>query len=385
MSGLLTHPDLLLVGGGLASVTVARALRQRGDERSIVMVCAEGVAPYDRPPLSKDVLAGVTDPTSITLIGADDDLGVELRMAAPAVALSPEATSVALADGTVIHAQDIVIATGAHVRRIEAFGPDVYYLRTVHDAMALGARLATAQSLVVIGGGFIGLEVAAVARVQGLRVTVVEAAPTLLARVLGPSAGERIADIHRRRGVDVRCGTGVLSVDGQRVLLSDGQVVEGDVIVVGVGVTPETAWLAGSGVVVDDGVVCDAGGRTTRAGVWAAGDVARWRNASNGLHVRVEQWQAALDQAQVVAANLVGATTQWDSVPYFWSDQYEHKIQFAGHAGDSADVLADGVIVYADEDQVTGLLVIDNPRLLARGRRVIAQRGTVADIHGLLS
>jgi 3-phenylpropionate/trans-cinnamate dioxygenase ferredoxin reductase subunit len=376
--------DLLLVGGGLASVTVARSLRQRGDTRSITMVCAEAIPPYDRPPLSKDVLVGATGPFDTALLRDGDDLDVDLRIGVRAVALSPDDTVVALSDGNTIHASDIVIATGADARRIDAFGDGVCYLRTVEDAMALRARLEAAGSVVVIGGGFIGLEVAAAARALGREVTVLEGAPSLLARVLGESAGDRIAGLHRDRGVDIRCGCGVDRVAGNEVHLADGGVVPGDVIVVGVGVVPATEWLDGSGVTVQNGVVCDGAGRTSRAHVWAVGDVARWPNVTTGLHVRVEQWQAALDQAQVVAANLCGEPATWESVPYFWSDQYDHKIQFAGHSGHHDVVLSDNAIAYGDEDHVTGLLVIDNPRLLARGRKVIAQRGTIDDVRALV-
>lgn len=376
--------DLLLVGGGLASVTVARALRQRGDARSITMVCAEDVPPYDRPPLSKDVLVGATAPLDTALLRDGDDLGIDLRLGVRAVALSPDDASVALSDGSTIHARDVVIATGADARRIDAFGTGVCYLRTVDDAVALRARLAAAGSVVVVGGGFIGLEVAAVARTLGHEVTVLEGAPSLLARVLGESAGERIAGLHRDRGVDIRCGCGVDRVVGDQVHLADGGIVSGDVVIVGVGVVPSTGWLDGSGVTVQDGVVCDSSGRTSRSRVWAVGDVARWPNVSTRLHVRVEQWQAALDQAQVVAANLCGESVEWEAVPYFWSDQYNHKIQFAGHAGDHDVVLSESAIAYGDEDHVTGLLAIDNPRLLARGRKVIAQRGTIDDVRALL-
>lgn len=377
--------DLLIVGGGLAAATVVRALRQRGDQRSITMLCAEDREPYDRPPLSKDVLTGALELAATRLRQDAEDWQVDLRIGEPAVALAPDDLVVQSASGLQYRASDIVIATGAHPRTVPGFGAGVHYLRTAADAERLRSALEGASSVVIIGAGFIGLEVAASARQGGASVTVVEAAPNPLARVLGPEAGALISRLHRDRGVDLRCGATVSHADGSRVVLEGGEEFAADAVVVGIGVLPATQWLDGSGVFVDNGVLCDGSGRTSRPRVWAAGDVARWPNAATGLHVRVEQWQAALDQAQLIAANLAGESAVWTSVPYFWSDQFDTKIQFAGHAGDHGVVLGEGVIAYADEAAATGLLVLDNPRLLARGRRIIAQRGSVDDLAALLA
>jgi len=385
----MSDTDLLVVGGGLAGVTLARSLRARGDARRITVLCGEPLPPYDRPPLSKQVLAGSMSPDDLALIGADEDLGIELVLGEEAVALDPQQLEVATASGGRWTAQDVVVATGCRARWVPPFADGgmsgVHVVRSLPDALELREQLVGAPRLVVVGAGFIGLEVAAVARGLGCEVTVLEAAPAPLTRVLGTGAGELIAALHRDHGVDLRCGVTTSEVepgpDGAvgAVVLDDGTRLPADVVVVGVGVLPNTEWLAGSGVEVDNGVVCDGGGRASRPGVWAVGDVARWPNAVTGLDVRVEQWQAALDQAQVVAANLGGEQRVWDSVPYFWSDQYEAKLQFAGHPGARSEVLeADGraVVVFGDGDRVTGLLTVTNPRLLAKGRRVIAAGGS---------
>jgi NADPH-dependent 2,4-dienoyl-CoA reductase/sulfur reductase-like enzyme len=236
------------------------------------------------------------------------------------------------------------------------------------------------RRLVVIGAGFIGLEVAAVARTRGVEVTVVETAARPLTRVLGEDAGALITELHEERGVEVRCSATVVEVRGvdgvEGVLLDGGEFLPADLLLVGVGAAPNTEWLEGSGLLVDNGVVCDDRGRTSLPDVYAAGDVARRRNALTGTHQRVEQWQSALEQASVVADAVTGGTRVWDTVPYFWSDQYDRKLQFCGAPGpvsERRDTARGPVVIFGDDaGTLVGVLTLANPRALAQGRRLVA-------------
>lgn len=381
---------VVLVGGGVGAVSVARRLRQAGYAGALTLVSEEGVAPYDRPPLSKQYLAGTLDTAELDLLRADElgGLDVTLLTGRVAIGLDLARDELHLEGGGRVPYRALVIATGARARRLP-YGDGlagVHYLRTLGDAERLSGELGPGRRLVVVGGGFIGLEVAATAHALGAEVTVLETAPQPLTRVLGPTAGALVTALHAER-VDLRFGvqvTGFAGDDRVRAVCVDGEELPADVVVVGIGAIPNTEWLEGSGLRVDDGVVCDDGGRTSAPGVYAVGDVARWRHGRLGTEQRVEQWQTAVEQAAVVAANLAvdlgvaeAAPESWEAVPYFWSDQYEHKIQFCGRPG---EVTADrsvrrGVVAcFADaaDGAVTGVLAVDNPAALARGRRMVA-------------
>lgn len=392
----------VVVGSGLAGITVARQLRAEGYGDPITVVGDEEEPPYDRPPLSKALLTG-SGPGRVGLMDADEaaSAGIELRRGATAIALEPDARRVHLDDAGSLTYASCVVATGSRVRRLPDLGEPrgLHYLRSMKDGLALRAALDRASRLVVVGAGFIGLEVASSAVSLGVSVTVVEREAMPLTRVLGEHAGHLARDLQVSNGVDLRCGAGVARLvtgagtDGaavvQAVELSDGTTLEADVVVLGAGAVPNVEWLAGSGLVVDDGVVCDRHGRAFVDGVWAAGDVARWPNAVTGLHVRVEQWQAALDQASIVAHNIAHPQElrSWDSVPYFWSDQFGRKIQFCGHPGTSSRVIASArgpVVAFGSEDLLTGVLTIGQPRVLARARRLVAERRPWADLAELV-
>jgi NADPH-dependent 2,4-dienoyl-CoA reductase/sulfur reductase-like enzyme len=256
----------------------------------------------------------------------------------------------------------------------------VHHLRSLADSRAIAAALPSVRRLVVVGAGFIGLEVAAVARTRGIDVTVVETAARPLTRVLGQEAGSLVTDLHEAHGVSIRCSATITEVRGDEgvegVLLDGGEFLPADLLLVGVGAVPNTEWLAGSGVAVDDGVVCDSRGRTSAPHVYAAGDVSRWPNARTGVHARVEQWQCALDQAIVVADALTGGSREWDTVPYFWSDQYDTKLQFCGAAGprtERRDTARGPVVLFGDDgERLVGVLALGYPRALAQGRRLVA-------------
>jgi 3-phenylpropionate/trans-cinnamate dioxygenase ferredoxin reductase subunit len=377
-------PSVVVVGGGLVAATVVRELRRLGHGGAITVVSDEAEPPYDRPPLSKQVLAGTVTPEETALLkpAEVEDLAVTLRLGVAATVLDRATREVVLADDSRLRYDRLVVATGSRSRRLSSV-PElsgVHYLRSLDDAMAVAAALPAVRRMVVIGAGFIGLEVAAVARARGIDVTVVETAARPLTRVLGEEAGSLLTDMHAEHGVRIRCSVTVAEVHGsdgvEGLLLDGGEFLPADLLLVGVGAVPNTEWLVGSGVEVDDGVVCDARGRTSQPSIFAAGDVARWQNALTGAHVRVEQWQSALDQASVVADALTGGERVWDRVPYFWSDQYDRKLQFCGNAGPVSQrretARGPAVIFGNDAGRLVGVLTVDNPRALAQGRRLVA-------------
>jgi 3-phenylpropionate/trans-cinnamate dioxygenase ferredoxin reductase component len=353
------HPTLravTIVGGSLAGLRAAEALRREGFGGRLRIVSAETGLPYDRPPLSKQVLAGTWEPDRARLRGGDD-LDAEWLFGRSATALDPATRAVTLDGGEVVDADAVVIATGASPRRLPAAvaPPDLgglHVLRTIEDCLALRAELVGGPRVAVIGAGFIGSEVAATAKGLGADVVVVEALPVPLERALGPEMGPLAAELHREHGVEVRLGVAVAGVEGDgsgrvaRVRMADGSAVEADVVVVGIGVAPATAWLEGSGLELDDGVVCDARCRAA-PGVVVAGDVARWYHERIGEHLRVEHWANAAEQGDAAARTLVHGddALPYAPVPYFWSDQHGTKIQFVGHAkpGDAVRVVEGSV------------------------------------------
>ena len=398
---------IVIVGASLAGMQAAQMLRRGGYDRSLTIIGDEPHYPYDRPPLSKQYLAGSWDESKLRLRAAvdPDELGIDWRIGVPARALELSGSSVMMADGTSIPYDGLIIATGASARRLP--GPDlegVYVVRSLDDARALrDAFDAEPKRVAVIGAGFIGAEVAATARERGLEVTMIEAAKSPLGRVLDTAAGLAIADLHRSHGVDVRLGVGVHSlVSGEGagahtvagVALADGTVVEADVVVVGIGVTPNTGWLEGSGLTIDDGVVCD---ETCLAapGVVAAGDVARWPNVRFGEQLtRVEQWDNAVDQGAYVARRLLAEdeVAPFAPVPWFWSDQYDRKIQLAGMPTSSAEVVHGSIAeqrfvqIYGrpDRDELVGALAWNRPRQAVQARQLIEQRATMAEARETL-
>jgi NADPH-dependent 2,4-dienoyl-CoA reductase/sulfur reductase-like enzyme len=347
--------------------------------------------PYDRPPLSKQVLAGKWAPEQTTLdtIGTDlADLDIDWRLATRAAGLDLAERAVELSDEERVPFDGLVIATGASVRTLPG-QPDLvgmHMLRTLDDCAALKADLdRSPQRVVVVGAGFIGAEVAATAREAGLDVTMLEALPAPLQRGLGDQMGMVMAEVHREHGIDLRLSTGVESFDGDGaghvtgVTLTDGTSVAADVVVVGVGVAPNTSWLEGSGLELDNGVVCDAA-CLAAPGVVAAGDVARWPNARFDEVMRVEHWDNAQDQGAHAARTLLGAREPYMPVPWFWSDQYDRKIQLAGRAaaGDEVHVV-DGSVderkfaaLYGRNGRVVGVLGFNRPAVVMRYRKLIA-------------
>ena len=325
-----------VVGASLAGVSTARALRAQGFDGRITMVGAEEHEPYDRPPLSKGFLTAPDRPAPEPLVQAGEDLGVEWRLGVRATDLDPATHTVTLDDGTTLSADAVVLATGARARRLPGTdGLDgVHLLRTLDDAVALRTQLEQGGSLVVVGGGFIGAEVASSARSLGLDVTVVEALPTPLAGPLGTSMGAAVAGLHADHGVHLRTGVGVARLHGdgrvEAVELADGTRLPADAVVVGIGSQPEVEWLRSSGLDADGGVRTDATCATAAPGVVAVGDCGRAYDVHVGRHVRAEHWTHALQQPATAAATLLGAPAPYTAVPYVWSEQYGLHVQLAG-------------------------------------------------------
>jgi NADPH-dependent 2,4-dienoyl-CoA reductase/sulfur reductase-like enzyme len=399
---------IVVVGASLAGLRAAEEIRIAGFDGPVSVVGAEPHAPYDRPPLSKQVLRGdwpvERTALAVTAEGGLDALDLDWRLGERATALDLAGRTVTLAGGRTVPWDGLVVATGAAPRELPGTAElaGVHTLRTVDDCLAIRAELdGGATRVVVVGAGFIGAEVAASCRVRGCDVTVLEALPVPLGRALGDEMGAVMGDLHRDHGVEVRLGTGVAGFEGDgagrvaRVRLADGGAVDADVVVVGIGVSPVTGWLEGSGLALDDGVVCDA---TTLAapGVVAAGDVARWPSHRFGELMRVEHWDNAVTMGAHAGRRLLeelaggagpGAPVEpYDPVPWFWSDQYDRKIQLAGRSSAADEVrVVDGdpaerrfVALYRRGDRITGVLSMNRPRVLMAYRSLV-ERGASWD------
>lgn len=367
--------SVVIVGASLAGVRAAEALRAGGYDGRLQMIGAEPHEPYDRPPLSKEVLRGEWGPERLVLRRHGfDDLAVDLRLGRRAVGLDIAERVVRLDDDTGVSYDGLVIATGAEPRRLRA-GRElagVYVLRTLDDALSVRDALVRGPRVAIVGAGFIGLEVAASCRSLGLDVTVVEPQPQPLAAILGEHMGTFFANLHRDHGVDVRTGVAVTAIEGgrsvERVWLSDQTSVNADVVVVGVGVKPATQWLEQSGLELADGVVCDERCRASVPGIVAAGDVARWLHSRYGRHVRVEHWMNAAEQGAAAARTLLAgaAAPHYAPVPSFWSDQYDLKVQFAGMPVPEAELrVVSGDVqqrrfvgLYGSEGRLVGVLAV---------------------------
>jgi NADPH-dependent 2,4-dienoyl-CoA reductase/sulfur reductase-like enzyme len=389
---------VVVVGASLAGLRATETLRREGFDGRIVLVGAEPHLPYDRPPLSKQLLAGEWEPQDLALRRTPyDELDVELRLGARATALNAAGRLLTLEGDESLPFDGALLATGAAPRTLPGT-PDldgIFVLRTVDDALDLRARLEKRPRVVVIGAGFIGSEVAATCRMRGLEVTVLEALPAPLVRGLGPVLGAVCGELHRDHGVDLRLGVGVAAIEGdgkvERVRLDDGSTVDADIVVVGVGVAPVTDWLDGSGLVLDNGIVCD---ETLLAapGIVAAGDVARWPNPMfDGEVMRLEHWTNAAEQGVAAARRLLvaegDAADVYAPVPFVWSDQYDRKIQTVGHfRGDDEMEVVYGslderrfVAVFGRDGRLVGALGFSMPAKVMQYRKMIEERASFAD------
>lgn len=388
----MTAPGLVVVGAGLAGLRAVEGARRAGYTGSITLVGDEAEDPYDRPPLSKAFLTGATEVRRLrTADSLRDELDVTVRLGAGVTALDSVGRTVVL-DGDELPYESLVLATGSTARRLDLpHLAGVHTLRTHADALALRDAIEPGSRVVVVGAGFIGSEVACSATAMGAEVTVLEAAPVPLVRGVGEQMGAALLDVHRRHGVHVRCGTGVEAFTGtdrvQGVRLADGEVVPADVVVVGVGATPATDWLAGSGLTLADGVVCDAT-LAAAPGVYAAGDIARWHNPLFDRFMRLEHWTAAAEQGAIAGRNAAdpAAAVACEIVPYFWSDWAGDWIQLVG-VPDADEVLVvsgsaasgDLLALYRTGDRVTGALGVNQRRAILKVRGQIAAHASWRD------
>ncbi|MGW4125450.1 NAD(P)/FAD-dependent oxidoreductase [Nocardia sp. NPDC004711] len=379
---------VVVVGASVAGVTAVETLRRQGFTGSISLIGDETHLPYDRPPLSKQILSGTWGAERLTFreAAALGRLQVDMRLGVRAVALDLDKCIIKLQNGEHLGYDGLIIATGVVPRRLSV-GHDlsgVHVLRTVDDAFALRTHLRPGRRLVVIGAGFLGCEVAAVARKAGLDVCVVDPYPVPMLRQLGDDVGRQVANLHRDHGVDVRAGETVSRLLGDGAVagveLATGEVLPADLVLVAIGSVPATDWLTGSDLVLNDGIVCDA---TCRAapGVYAAGDVARWWHDTLGTYVRVEHRMNATEQAIAAATNLLGADSPFTPVPYFWTDQYDAKIQAYGTFPLGSRVAIVGgdlderrfLAHYIHEDRIAAVLAWNMPRELRAERTHIGK------------
>jgi NADPH-dependent 2,4-dienoyl-CoA reductase/sulfur reductase-like enzyme len=409
--------SVVIVGASLAGHATAQALRRQGFDGRVTLIGAETDRPYDRPPLSKEFLAGTLDEEHLGLEPDGEALGADWVLGVRAVALDPLARTVTLSDGRVVDGSAVVIATGSSARQLaptvnrsasssegssseDGAGPrspepgtprqlsGVHTLRTLPDARALKADLLPSARLVVVGAGFIGAEVASTATALGLDVTVVEAMPVPLSRQLGPEMGAAVARLHGQHGARLETGVGVHGLVGRSrvegVELVDGRVLPADVVLVGVGASPAVEWLRSSGLDLSHGVVCDSHGATNAPGIWAVGDCSAWYDPTVGAPHRVEHWTDSRERpAAMVRAMLHGPEAEHPTLraPYFWSDQYGVRIQFAGHRLNSDElVIEDGTAEGADllatwrrEGRVVAVLGLNQVRAFTRHRKALGR------------
>jgi 3-phenylpropionate/trans-cinnamate dioxygenase ferredoxin reductase subunit len=348
--------DIVIIGGGIAAANAARELRDRGHDGTIVVLAAEHHLPYERPPLSKGILLGDATPESAHVLEQHwyDEHDVDLRTGTEVTAIDLDRRQVH-AGGQSTPYDRLLIATGAtprHLDDLDSAEVPVTYLRTLDDSVAL-ARVLTG-TILVVGAGWIGLEVAAAARQAGADVTVVDPADQPLAAVLGPELGARFADLHRRHGVDLRMGVTVESATGGSVRLTDGHELSPDLVVVGIGAVPDDRLAREAGLAVDNGILVDSTLRTSDPYVFAVGDVANHQHPVLGRRIRVEHWDTAQHQGRAAARAMLGEDEPYTRMPYFFTDQYDMGMEYVGSVGPDGH---DDMVVRGD-DLVAGLTVL---------------------------
>jgi NADPH-dependent 2,4-dienoyl-CoA reductase/sulfur reductase-like enzyme len=378
---------IVVVGASAAGLAAAETLRREGYGGSVTLIGAELDAPYDRPPLSKQILSSEWDASRLALRTADQlaALDLDLRLGVVATALDRDTGHVLLSGGERIGYDGLIVATGVRPRLLP--GSPAHVLRTVHDALALRKHLGPGRRLMVVGAGFLGAEAAAVARRLGCAVTLLEPAPVPLAHALGTEIGGMLADVHREQGVDLRTGVEVSAVVPGGVRLAGGDLVEADEVLVAIGSRPNIEWLAGSGLEVADGLVCDQYSAAAPE-IYGAGDVARWHHPLFGVPMRIEHRTNAAEQGMAAARNLLhpDARKPFAPVPYFWSDQYDLKIQAYGYlrGHDSVEIVAGDLgqrrflAAYRTGGRLAGVVAVGMPpKALRPWRQAIAVNGGV--------
>ena len=383
----------VVIGAGQAGGRAVEAMRASGFEGRIDLVGAEIHLPYERPPLSKELLS---EEAQFELIHdaawyAEKDISVHLG--APATAIDRDAKRITVGESQSLAYDKLLLTTGGTVRRLAVDGANltgVEYLRTIEDSQAIGAMLGDGKRIVVVGGGFIGLEIAASARKRGCSVTVLEAADRLMGRALPVEIGAAFDALHREKGVDVRLGTGIDRIVGEdrveAVVTSGGDSIDADGVVIGIGIDPDTALAASAGLETANGIVVDEYCRTSDPAIYAAGDATQHPNPLVGRRIRLESWQNAQNQAIAAANNMCGADTPFSEVPWFWSDQFDVNLQMCGAPDEwdrtvtRGDLAArDGLLFQLDGARIVGAICLNRPRDMRFIKRMMGAGKTPTD------
>ena len=381
------RPTFVIVGANLAGGRAAQALRKEGFDGRLILIGAEPDPPYERPPLSKEYLRGESPREKLFIVPPAffDENDIELRLGEEAKRIDVQERAVELDSGERVSFDALLLATGGRARALPIPGVDlegVYYLRHVGDSESIAAELQEGRRLVVIGAGFIGSEVAASARMKGLDVTMLEIAPVPLERALGRELGGIFAEIHRNHGIDLRTSEGVERFEGaqrvERVITTSGAVIDCDLVVIGVGIIPNTEIAEGAGISVNNGIVVDEYCRTDVDGIFAAGDVANFYSPILDERLRIEHWANAQSQGRAAALNMLGRREPYNEVPWFWSDQYDLNMQLVGHAPSWDEVVFRGSVseraftaFYLKDGRLRAALAVNRFRDIRPSRELI--------------
>lgn len=383
----------VVIGAGQAGGRAVEAMRASGFEGRIDLVGAETHLPYERPPLSKENLSDDAPFELMHDAAWYAEKNITVHLGAPATAVDPAAKRITIGDSQVLAYDKLLLTTGGSVRRLVIPGadlPGVEYLRTIEESRAIGALLHDGARITVVGGGFIGLEIAASARKRGCAVTVLEAADRLMGRALPAEIGSAFDALHRANGVDVRLGTGIERIEGsgkvEVVVTAAGERLEADGVVIGIGIDPDTGLAADAGLKIADGIVVDEFCRTSDPAIYAAGDVTQHPNPLVGRSIRLESWQNAQNQAIAAASNMCGAETPFSEVPWFWSDQFDVNLQMCGapetwdRIVTRGDIAAcDGLLFQRAGDAIVGAIGLNRPRDMRFIKRMMGAGKTPSD------
>ncbi len=390
---MATDNKFVIIGAGQAAGRAAEAMRAAGFEGDVVIIGDEAYPPYERPPLSKQVLIGEDEPPSTYVHDPVyyDENGIELRLGLRAESIDRSDKTISLNDGETIPYTKLLLATGSQLRRLSLPGSDlaaIHYLRGIDDSLAIRERLTSGAKVAVVGGGYIGLEVAAAARKRDCQVAIIEMLDQVMSRAVAPEVGAIFEAMHRDHGVDIRTSTRVTGFEGddqvRRILCGDSESVDADVVIVGIGILPNDQLASAAGLETENGIIVDEHGRTEDADVYAAGDVTNHPNAIIGRRVRLESWQHAQNQAITAAKAMCGIEEPYTQVPWFWSDQYDVNLQMVGLPERWSELVVRGdtgalafTAFYMNDGYVVGANSVNSARDIPIARQMIQRKAKV--------